>query len=288
MTTSTLALGAAFHFDVELAVAPSAFEALAAWIVEASGASGFVGWYLNTDPHKPPPPTRPLNLSALLRRIRSGEARTAAIASALKSDDADRVVFSADTFSSTRRGYAGTKARYHAYAAFGDHVLHTVEPAHVIDRLRHCVRRRGRGGYRRCLLGAVPRATRRRWPGITATSSSVPSRPTTRARSITTRKPLAGRHPRSGVGHVPERDARRDDGRQRPHRGRDLSRARRLAAEVGRRIRPGDRRSTSPSWKTITRAPRSRDWPRSSRRSLISPPHSPSQGEGRADARRST
>lgn len=135
MNRQLLALGASFHFDTELAANLTPFEAFASWMIKETGAPGFVSWYLNYDNGKRSPPARPLNLPALIRRIRTGKTRVVAVQSALKADDDDRVIFCVDTFDSSRRGYRQTKARFHAYAAFGPHPLHALEPERVIDRL---------------------------------------------------------------------------------------------------------------------------------------------------------
>jgi len=131
--TDGLALGAALHFDHELAADPAPFTAIVKELFgECSPDSAYRHHYIWADQRKSPP-GRPLDLRALLALITKGSVWRAAVESGLDASDADQSRVAAGTAPITKPSHSMTECRYGFDAAFGANRQRELGTQRILD-----------------------------------------------------------------------------------------------------------------------------------------------------------
>ncbi|MEO8703875.1 MAG: type VI immunity family protein [Kofleriaceae bacterium] len=136
MTQIDFALGAAVHFDFELATHPEPFENLVRDLVGVSSASGeFRHWYIPLEGKRTPPPPA-FDLSRLVRLVRRGVA-SAAAETLPNAADPDRLLVVAGTrpLDAAPERFTMTKCRYDAVIVVGCSRLRQLGTQRVIDAI---------------------------------------------------------------------------------------------------------------------------------------------------------
>lgn len=128
------ALGAALHFDHELAFDPAPFATLARALFGERSEGAFRHYVIPDSPRKARPPV-PLNLKRLLERINEGTTWLAAVETEPHTADPDEMHISANTVPEHRPSRSLTKCRYAFKAAFGTHQLQQLGAERVLDLL---------------------------------------------------------------------------------------------------------------------------------------------------------
>jgi hypothetical protein len=129
--TEPPALGAALHFDHELATQPEPFATLARALF-GERSDGAYRHFTIPDGRKARPSV-PLNIDGLLRRITAGTTSVAMVETEPRTADPDIMLISAGTLPHDRRSRSLTKCRYDFTAAFGAHRLRELGAARVLD-----------------------------------------------------------------------------------------------------------------------------------------------------------
>jgi len=128
-----VALGAALHFDFELAADPRPFAKIVESLFGATSPEGvFRHFYTSVDNRLTLPPA-PLDLRKLLRRIADGKISTAAAETAPKTPEVDEMCVSADTAPLASRSRSMTTCRYDLTASFGAARLAAVRTQRALD-----------------------------------------------------------------------------------------------------------------------------------------------------------
>ncbi|HEY1552696.1 MAG TPA: type VI immunity family protein [Kofleriaceae bacterium] len=127
------ALAAALHFDRELASDPAPFSALVrALFGEASPDGTYRHHYIWADQRKAPP-SRPLDLHALLALIAKGSLWLAAVETGHDTRDGDAMRIAAGTTPLDKPAHSVTACRYGFDASFGAARLDQLGAQHVLD-----------------------------------------------------------------------------------------------------------------------------------------------------------
>jgi len=130
--TDEPALGAALHFDHELASDPEPFAVLARALFGERSDGEFTHFFIPDSPRKARPGV-PLNLKKLVERINEGTTWSAAVGTAARTPDPDEMRISANTVPAHRPSRSLTKCRYAFDAAFGAHRLRELGAKRVLD-----------------------------------------------------------------------------------------------------------------------------------------------------------
>lgn len=131
--TDGLALGAALHFDHELAADPAPFAAIIKKLFGESSPDGaYRHHYIWADQRKSPP-GRPFDLRALLALITKGSVWLAAVESGLDARDVDESRIAAGTAPLTKPSHSVSKCRYGFDAAFGANRLRELGTQRILD-----------------------------------------------------------------------------------------------------------------------------------------------------------
>jgi len=126
------ALGAALHYDFELASNPEPFAALARALFGERSDGAFTHFVIPDSPRKARPGV-PLNLKKLVERISEGTTWSAAVGTAARTPDPDEMRISANTVPEHRPSRSLTKCRYAFHAEFGAHRLRELGAQRVLD-----------------------------------------------------------------------------------------------------------------------------------------------------------
>jgi hypothetical protein len=130
-----LALGAAVHYDFELADTPKPFEALVEDLFGAESPGGeFRHWFIRVENRQAPPPA-PLDLRKLVRRVVGGGLAMAAAETAPKTADPDMMLVRAGTTPVSQRPerFSQSKSLYDAIAVFGAARLRGIGRQRALD-----------------------------------------------------------------------------------------------------------------------------------------------------------
>ncbi len=135
--TDGFALGAALHYDFELAATPAPFERLVEELFGATSPGGELRHSVIFVQDRKAPPPAPLDLRKLVGLVVRGGVAMAAAETEPKTDDATRMLVSADTTPIAKRPerFSQTKCRYEAIAVFGAARLRDVGPQRALDAI---------------------------------------------------------------------------------------------------------------------------------------------------------
>jgi hypothetical protein len=128
-------MGAALHYDFELAATPRPFEVLVDELFGAASPGGELRhWFIQVEDRKAPPPA-PLDLRKLLRLVARGGLAMAAAETAPNTADAGMMLVRADTTPIAKQPerFSQTKCRYDAVAVFGQARLREVGTQRALD-----------------------------------------------------------------------------------------------------------------------------------------------------------
>jgi hypothetical protein len=134
---NSFALGAAIHYDFELAATPKPFEVLVERLFGTTSPRGEPRhWFIDVHNRKAPPPA-PLNLLKLVRLVAGGGIATAAVETAPNTADPDMILVRAGTapIDKQPQRFTQTKCLYDAVAVCGSAQLHQVGMQHVLDAI---------------------------------------------------------------------------------------------------------------------------------------------------------
>jgi len=130
------AIGAAVHYDFELATDPEPFERLVRDLFGVSSPSGeFVHWYIPLKGKRTPPPP-PFDLARLVRLVKRGVS-SAAADTRPNAADSDLMIVRAGTRprEAEPERFTMTKCRHHAYIGVGATPLRRLGVQRVIDAI---------------------------------------------------------------------------------------------------------------------------------------------------------
>jgi len=136
VSDGNFALGAAIHYDFELATNPQPFETLVKSLFGVSSPTGeFVHWFRPLKGKRTPPPP-PLDVDKLVRLVRRGVA-SAAAETAPNTADSDLLLVVAGTrpINDGPERFTMTKCRYNAVIAAGAARLRRLGVQRVIDAI---------------------------------------------------------------------------------------------------------------------------------------------------------
>ena len=131
------ALGAAIHYDFELAAKPKPFEVLVEGLFGTSSPRGEPRhWFIDVHNRKAPPPA-PLNLLKLVRPVAGGGIATAAVETAPNTADPDMMLVRAGTAPIDKQPerFTQTKCLYDAVAVIGSAQLRQVGMQRALDAI---------------------------------------------------------------------------------------------------------------------------------------------------------
>jgi hypothetical protein len=132
--TDGLALGAALHFDHELAGDPQPFATVVCALFGERSDGEFRQFIIPDAPRKGRPPV-PLNLEKLVERINEGTVATASVGTGPHTPDPDEMRISASTVREGRPSRSLTKCRYNFSAELGANRLRELGAQRVLDLL---------------------------------------------------------------------------------------------------------------------------------------------------------
>lgn len=135
VTGIDFALGAAIHYDFELATNPEPFETLVRNLFGISSPSGeFRHWHIDLKRKRTPPPPA-FDLARLVRLVRRGV--SSAAAEATNAEDPDRLLVVAGTrpLEAAPERFTMTKCRYDAVIVAGANRLRQLGPQRMIDAI---------------------------------------------------------------------------------------------------------------------------------------------------------
>jgi hypothetical protein len=137
MIDGGFALGAAIHYDFELAATPRPFEVLIEELFGAASPGGELRqWFIHVEDRKAPPPA-PLDLRQLVGLVARGGLAIAAAETAPNTADEDMMLVRAGTTPIAKRPerFSQTRCRYDAIAVFGAARLREVGTQRALDAI---------------------------------------------------------------------------------------------------------------------------------------------------------